>query len=58
MRAPPPHTVREFKDYPAMDFFKVQNDIYFKDRLLSVIKFFMSNKIKLFKNSVQLNRAK
>ncbi len=34
-----------------MDFYKVQNDIYFKekDRLLSVIKIFMSNKIKFLK---------
>jgi hypothetical protein len=49
MRAPPPHTVKEFTDYPGDG----QNDIYFKekDRLLSVIKMFLSNKI--FLNSVQ-----
>ena len=57
MRAPPPHTVSEYTDYPGDGLFKVQNDIQYiskkRDRLLFVIKIFMSNKIKLFKNSVQ-----
>ncbi len=56
MRAPPPHTVREFTDYPGDGLFLKYKMTYIskkRDRQLSVMKIFMSNKIKLFKNSVQ-----